>query len=193
MDSTRLPGQSSTAFLLARAQQGDRLATERLLERCRVRLRRWAHRRLPHSVRGVADTEDLVQDALHQVSTRLHEIDHRGAEGLHAYLRQTVLNRVRDHFRAVDRRPKHAPLCEELPDPAPSPLEQAIGQDVLARYESSLQALSPPERELIVGSLELGLDYGELAELSRRPSREAARKAVARAMVRLAAEMERRS
>jgi DNA-directed RNA polymerase specialized sigma24 family protein len=60
---------------------------------------------------------------------------------------------------------------------------------MLGRYDSALQRLREPDRELVVARVELGLDYEEIAGLLDKPSIPAARVAVSRALVRLATEM----
>jgi RNA polymerase sigma-70 factor (ECF subfamily) len=72
-----------------------------------------------------------------------------------------------------------------------SPLEQAIGREGVERYERALQQLSAGDREAIVGRLELGYSYEELAETLGKPSAEAARKAAQRALLKLAEELRR--
>ena len=49
-----------------------------------------------------------------------------------------------------------------------------------------MQALEPHEREAIVGRVELGRSYAELATAMGRPSADAARMAVGRALLKLA-------
>jgi RNA polymerase sigma-70 factor (ECF subfamily) len=51
--------------------------------------------------------------------------------------------------------------------------------------------LKPDEREAVIGRIEMGYTYQELAEAIGRPTAEAARKATERALVRLAEEMRR--
>ena len=72
-----------------------------------------------------------------------------------------------------------------------SPFEQALGAETIARYDAALTALRPQEREAIIGRVELGYDYAELAAALGKPSEGAARLAVHRAMLRLAEEMRR--
>src|SRR5688572_27888463 len=88
--------------LLERAKAGDGEALDRLVARYLPRLRRWASGRLPTWVRDMSDTEDLVQDSMLQTFRRIDRIDvaHEGA--LQAYLRQAVINRIRDQFRRAD-------------------------------------------------------------------------------------------
>ena len=60
---------------------------------------------------------------------------------------------------------------------------------MLVRYDVALQRLRESDREIIVARVELGLDYGKIAELLEKRSIPSARVAVSRALVRLAVEM----
>lgn len=172
--------------LLARAREGDRGALESLFARYLPPLRRWASGRLPQWARDVADTQDLVQEVLLQTFKRIGSFECQTEAGLQAYLRQAVLNRIRDEFRHRRRAPRAEPLDSQLPDDDASPLEQAIGREAIDRYERALAVLRPEDREAVVGRLELGLTYQELAAVLDKPTPDAARKAVERALVRLA-------
>ena len=107
----------STAGLLARARAGDGSAADTLFARYLPRLRRWASGRLPRWARDVADTTDLVQDALLQTFKRLQTFEAQDEGALQAYLRQAVLNRIRDEIRKRHRRGMTAPLDSGLPAP----------------------------------------------------------------------------
>ena len=71
-------------------------------------------------------------------------------------------------------------------DEAASPLDEAIGREAVARYEASLERLKPEERQAVILRVELQLPYAQIAEEMQKPSADAARMAVARALVRLA-------
>jgi RNA polymerase sigma factor (sigma-70 family) len=179
----------STISLLERARAGDSAAIEALFTRCIPPLQRWARGRLPQWARDMADTHDVVQDAVVQTFKRIETFDARGEGALQAYLRQAVINRIRDHIRRVGRRPVSTELDTAQEDPGPSPLEQAVGQEAVDRYEAALARLSEADRELIVASIELGYNYEQLAEATGRRSADAARKAARRALIKLAEEM----
>jgi RNA polymerase sigma-70 factor, ECF subfamily len=181
----------STATLLARARAGDRSALDDLFARYLPALRRWGRGRLPGWARDLADTQDLVQDTLLHTFRHLDGFDHRGEGALHAYLRQAVLNRIRDEIRRAGRRPPGEPLDPATPCQGLSPLEAAIGADAVQRYDAALCRLSQDDREVIVARVELGLTYPEVADATGRPSANAARMAVVRALVRLAEAMKR--
>ncbi len=99
------------------------------------------------------------------------------------------MNRIRDELRRKGRRPESTGIEGLEADRAQSPIEEAIGQEVVERYERALQRLRPEEREAIILRVELGYDYEELAEALGKPTADAARKAAQRALVRLAEEM----
>jgi RNA polymerase sigma-70 factor (ECF subfamily) len=179
----------SSMVLLRRAKAGDTGALDNLCARYLPRLMRWAHGRLPAYARGALDTHDLVQETLTQVVQRLHAFEPRHDGAFQAYLRQALLNRVRDEIRRAQRRGVADPLDSGKTSPDPSPLEEAIGQEALERYEAALARLRPDDREAIVVRIEMGLPYADVAEALGKPTIAAAHMAVSRALVRLAREM----
>jgi RNA polymerase sigma factor (sigma-70 family) len=189
-ESSRSVDVESTFQLIERARVGDQEAIERLFARHLKPLQRWASGRLPKWARDLADTDDLVQDTLVQTFKRIEAFEPRRVGALQAYLRQAVLNRIRNELRRKGRQP-HATDLENLDvESADSPLEQAIGREAVERYEQALQRLTAEEREAIIARVELGYNYEELAEALGKPTSEAARKAARRALLRLAQEME---
>lgn len=179
----------SSVDLLARAKDGDRLAVDALFARYAPRLRRWAAGRLPRWARDLADTSDLVQDTLLQVSKRLDALRLRDEGELQAYLRQAVLNHVRNEIRRAGRKPASLELEEWVASRDASPLEEAIGVQMVERYEEALQRLTDDERALVIAKVELGYTLDELTAAFEKPSKDAARMACARAIVRLTQEM----
>jgi RNA polymerase sigma-70 factor (ECF subfamily) len=184
------PTPESTQVLLDLAKHGDQRALDRLFARYLPPLQRWASGRLPRTARDIADTQDLVQETLISTLRRLSAFESRHDGALFAYLRQAVLNRIRDEYRRSRRRPESAPLSPDHAGDEASPLERAIGRETLACYEQALERLRPSEREAIVARVELQLSYDEIALALNRPSRDAARMTVARALLKLAIEME---
>jgi RNA polymerase sigma-70 factor (ECF subfamily) len=186
------PGDSweSTLSLLTRARAGDDQALNDLFARYIPVLQRWASGRLPRRARDLVDTPDLVQETLVQTFKKMEGFEYRGEGALTAYLRQAVMNRIRDELRKAQRRPERADLDTGAPDDALSPLEHAIGAETLERYDAALQRLREDERELVVARVELGMTYSEIAAALEKPSPDAARMAVGRALVRLAEELD---
>jgi len=178
-----------TVDLLELVRIGDRAALDRLLQRCIPPLLRWAHGRLPPAARGMHDTNDLVQETVIAALRRLEAFEARYQGALQAYLRQALMNRVRDLVRQAVRRPEQVALPDQLDDQSASPLELVIGAQGLERYEGALQRLAPADREAVIARLELQYSYEDLAVVLDRPTAEAARVAVTRAVKRLAREM----
>ena len=88
----------STAQLIERARTGDEHAIERLIVLHLKPLQRWASGRLPRWARDLADTDDLVQETLVQTFKRIEVFEARRVGALQAYLRQAVMNRIRDEL-----------------------------------------------------------------------------------------------
>jgi RNA polymerase sigma-70 factor (ECF subfamily) len=190
MAAAPIGGQPESSLdLLERARSGDAAALNALITRYLPRLRRWATGRLPVWARDLAETQDLVQETVVQAFRHIEGFEIRGEGALQAYLRQALLNRIRSEIRRVSRRPAVSELDSSLEDGAPSPLESAIGRQALERYEAALSRLKATDREAIIGRIELGLTHEELAAALGKPSANAARMAVERALFRLANEM----
>jgi RNA polymerase sigma-70 factor (ECF subfamily) len=64
-----------------------------------------------------------------------------------------------------------------------------VGAEALARYERALARLDEDDRALVLARVEMDLDYAAVAVSCGKPSPDAARMAVTRALVRLAKEM----
>jgi RNA polymerase sigma factor (sigma-70 family) len=155
----------SSVELLMKAQSGDEDALNDLLGRHLPRLQRWASGRLPARARSMLDTGDLVQDAMRNALRHLNTFEIRTDGGLQAYFRRAVLNRIKDLYRRAARRPIREEMSEDIPVPGPSALDVAIGNEALEEYERALASLSESERDAIVLRVELGLNYGEIAEV----------------------------
>ena len=178
-----------SSFLLRRAKAGDPTARNLLVKKHLPALRRWAHGRLPRSARDLIDTDDLVQVTMVRALAHLGSFEPRHAGAFLAYLRQILLNHIRDEIRRVSRRPGRDGISEDIADGSPSPLDEVMGRDARERYERALLKLAPDQHEAVVLRLELGFSYQEMAEALERSTANAARLLVTRALVRLAKEM----
>ncbi len=186
------PAIESTAMLLELVRGGDAEARERLVRRILPALRHWAHGRLPVKARGMADTDDLVQISVLRALNQVGRFEPRREGAFLAYLRQILLNSVRDEIRRAHRRPGADELSEELADGAPSVIERMIGKEAVEAYETGLSRLTEMQQEALILRVELGFSYPEIAESLGSPSANAARMTVARALVRLAEVMDGR-
>jgi RNA polymerase sigma-70 factor, ECF subfamily len=175
----------STAILIARVREGDDRARDRLIERYRAALCRWTHGRIPSRARDLVDTDDLVQSALYRAMAGLDDFEVRRHGAFLSYLRQIVLNQIRDEYRRSRRRPDHTELEDHLAGSDASPLDRLIERERLACYERALEHLPPRQREAVVMRLEFGCRYREIAEALGLPSGNAARLLTARGLVRL--------
>jgi RNA polymerase sigma-70 factor (ECF subfamily) len=178
----------SSLELLRRAHGGDRAALVRLCERYHVAFRCWAEGRMPHSVRGKLDTEDLLRETLFGALAQI-EVQREGE--LWDHLRHELLQRIREE---IGRQPHPAAAAgpggaeaEVLSSACPQ--EEVVGRAELRRYETALARLPPEERQAIVTRIEMGCGYEQVAEALGKPSAGAARMAVCRALVHLAREM----
>jgi RNA polymerase sigma factor (sigma-70 family) len=178
----------STLHVLERAQGGDELAAQILIERASPAVRRWARGRLPRYARGDGDTEDVVQDVLLRTLRRIKRFQYRTVGGLQAYLRQGVVNRIRDLIRGSRRRGSGPDAKAEPRDWLPSPLEAVIMRQQLDRFLDALRTLRPADRQVIVWRIELGYTAEEIATKLGK-SKAAAGMTVSRAMARLAKEL----
>jgi RNA polymerase sigma-70 factor (ECF subfamily) len=190
-DEIDLLRSQPSLVLLERMQAGDRSARDELVQRYWPRLERWAQGRLPMGARDLYDTADIVQDTLIAALNRLPEFvpQHDGA--LQAYFRVALRNRIRSLAKRALKRGERVDMESAVAAAGPSPLEEAIGQEALACYERALERLRPDDQEVIVLRIELDLPYDEVARQLGKPSLVAARKAVSRALYRLAREMQR--
>lgn len=142
---------------------------------------------MPPWVRGGIDTSDVVHDTLQHSLARLDSFEpiHDGA--LRSYLQRAVANRIRDQLRRATRRRNAI-----MPDTsirasdsgAPQHL-QLIDDETWKRYRNGLTRLTDRDRRLVVGRLELGYGYRQLALIERLSRADAARKALGRALRRL--------
>ena len=178
-----------TIELVLSARKGDRVALEALLERCLPSLKRWAHGRLPAHARGTLDTGDLVQEAAMHVLARLDKFEPRHVGAMQAYLRMSVINRIRDEIRKVGRRPETMELTVEPPSDVTSPLEAVIREEAYERYRSALDKLRARDREMVVARVEVQWSIQEIAQRFGMASVDAARVAVSRSLKRLSAQL----
>jgi RNA polymerase sigma-70 factor (ECF subfamily) len=182
-------GPESTVELLVRARAGDAAALDQVFARAIPLLKRWASGRLPRWTRDMIDTDDLVQETVINTLKHIDVFEYRADSALQAYLRQAVMNRIRNEIRRAMRHPAPAPRASGAPDAGLSPLEELIGKQTVEAYDEAMTTLEPEEREAIIGRVELGLSYAELATAMGRPSADAARMAVARALLKLAKQL----
>jgi RNA polymerase sigma-70 factor (ECF subfamily) len=177
--------------LLRRVTAGDAGAREELALRYRPLLVRFARARLPMHARSRFETEDLVQEAFIRALEHLGSFSPQRRGAFLAYLRQIVMNMVRDELRSSAHRRADAGLVEQAEDPRRGPPETAFDREALDGYEAALATLRPEEQEAVVLRLEMDCGYDEIARLTGKRSANTARMLVVRAVQRLAESMAR--
>ena len=105
-----------------------------------------------------------------------------------AYLRQILLNAIRDEARRVARRPARRSLDDNLGDLPPG--DEPAGDETIELYEAALATLPEEHQEAVILRVEFGWSYPEIAEAVGSPSANAARMVVTRALVRIAEAMD---
>ncbi len=183
------PRNGTVAVVLREAH--DRFAAvERALGALLPFFHRWTHGRLPRYARRRMDSGDLVQEAIVGVLRNLGELDTADPVALRKYLIVAIQNRICDEVRRANR----GEVTNGVSNPAdtrPSPLEDAIDEEHRRKYREALLRLGKEDQALLVGRVDLGLSFEELALVTGRPSPDAARLAARRAALRLAREMGR--
>jgi len=155
-------------------------------------LQAWAHGRLPARARELSDTDDLVQVSLLRALDHIEGFEPRREGAFLAYLRTILLNLVREELRRVGRRPGRTPVDDNLPDTSRSLLEEAVGRETIEIYEAALAQLPAEQQEAVILRVEFDFTHAEVAEALGKSSSDAARMYVARALVRLAEEIDGR-
>ena len=136
------------------------------------------------AARGSLDTSDLVQETVLHVLRRLDHFEPRHVGAMQAYLRLSVINRIRDEVRKVSRRPVSVD-CRDLVSDRTSPLEVAVQAEAYQHYRQALGGLGARDRELVVARIEAQWSVAEIAKRFEMPTPDAARMAVGRAIKRL--------
>jgi RNA polymerase sigma-70 factor (ECF subfamily) len=184
-----VPETEATVELLALVRSGNASARDRLIRRFYPVLAHWAHGRLPRGHRDLAETHDLVHIALIRALDQVGVFDPRREGAFLSYLRTILINLVRDEIRRSGRQP-----AKESMDDASilaAPVVAAVGSETLDAYEAALAVLPEAQREAVILRVEFGYSHQAIADAIGSPSANAARMYTARALVRVAREMER--
>jgi len=196
-----------TLVLVRRAQSGDRVALERILERYYERVRRIVRVRLGPRLRGALDSGDILQETLLAATHKFDDFEPRDEASLINWLAKLAEHKITDaagYHRAQKRRIDRKVSLErtssesgerfaaEPPDRAPSPAEAAARAEETRIVEECLHELPEPYRELIIQRNYVGSSWADVAAALNRPSEAAARMMHAKAMVELSKLMRRR-
>ena len=186
--ATLVPASSLPALVSA-AQVGDEIAREALFDRCLPLLQRWAAQLIPPRLRGVVEAPDVAQDAAMDFLRNLDRFGPRHEHAVEAYLRRIVANRIVDQMRRFARRGVPDELAVDLPAQGPTPYDTAEQAERVRRYRRALQRLHPHQMALVESRYHGCHSYAEIARCHGKPSADAARMAVRRAVDTIAAEL----
>ncbi len=164
--------------VLRAARDGNPGALDRARQRYIQSARRWFRLRLPRRSQRSADIDESILTAFSGALASLYF-----AAGGEASFQLCFRRNLEARIEAVKART--ATDETETLDQLSSPIEDAIGPEASARYEMALNQLTPPDQAAIVGRIEFGFSYPDLADILEQSSPDAAKAAVAEAVLRL--------
>jgi RNA polymerase sigma factor (sigma-70 family) len=171
---------STTIFLLNRIQSGDQSAIDQLVKIYYPILLNWAKGRMPFYHRDLVETSDIVHEALMSVIKKMDVLKAERTGAFFAYLRTTILNRIRREISQSKVRPQaNANTLNQ------SQLLHSDHLDLLMQYDQALEQLDEPEREAVMMRFEFGLSFEEVAKLIDKPTADAARMFIKRSLLKL--------
>jgi RNA polymerase sigma-70 factor, ECF subfamily len=184
--------------LLARWRSGDREALTALIERELSWIRSLARRRLGRLLRGKAETDDFVQDLLVRVlATKPGPdlLDEDGFRALLATILENVLRDQHDRFTAAKRaagreRRLLSASAGQPPAEVARPSEMAQLREWEDWIHRGMEQLAPEDRDLLRFRQWMGLSHSEIGG-RMGISEDAARMRFARALARLAGEVQK--
>ena len=191
-----MESDSPTTCLVLAAQDGDRAALERLFRRYLPKVRQIVALRLGHTLRDFASYEDLVQEALLNIFTKIDRFHPRSEGKFRYWLSRCVTNSVRTHFRRsrAKKRERLLPffpyasdgILESIPGCAGcSPQELLEGEELAERIERALLGMKELQREVIILDRVCGMTPFEIRLALGFTTEEGVRKCLSRALRRL--------
>jgi RNA polymerase sigma factor (sigma-70 family) len=183
------PDDRTTLEILGRIRDGDQQGWERLYRRYHDELLFAVRRKLGPRLRGVLESEDVLQSVALEAFKALPRFQHRGEGSLRAFLHTLVLNKIRDRADAfgAQKRDGAVPLTDSLAarveasaSSAPEYFDQGYG-----RLEQAIARLPEESRTVLLLRRIDGLSSKEVAERLGK-SDVAVRKIYSRALAQLA-------
>jgi len=187
------PDPDDEAALIARAKAGDGDARDELFRRHFDGVHAWVRLKRSDLLRERESSLDVVQSMFKGVLTDLEHFEYRGRNSFRNWLLTYAENKLRNreqYFRAERRQPGreseeslsmlYASVC--------SPTKIASAREQVELFEGAFAQLAASDQQLILMARIEGLSHAQIA--ARLGTTEAAsKKALSRAMVRLASRM----
>ena len=188
-----VPDEATSLALVARIQRGEPTAWEELYRRYHDQLLLTVRMRLSSGLRAVLQSEDVFQSVALEAFAALDRFEYRGRGSLERYLKQMVLNKIRDRARgfAAEKRGGGRTPAEVDVDALAGAEPERVGYyqaEVYERLERAIQKLPDDMREVLLLRRIEGLTSREVAERLGK-SDAAVRQIAARAMARLTTSM----
>lgn len=147
-------------------------------------LLRWAHGRIPTQAQGFMDTEDVVQDTMAMAFKNMANIKAKRPGAFFTYLRTTFINQIKQELRK--NKPFQNSITQFSHD---QKLAYEEDLNTLMAYDKAIEQLNEDECEAVILRMEFGFSHQEIADMLERPSANATRMFISRALVKLAKTM----
>ncbi|MDA7951918.1 MAG: sigma-70 family RNA polymerase sigma factor [Pirellulaceae bacterium] len=162
------PNSDKTEELLLKAQEGDSVAINNLLDRHRDSLHRLVQMRLDPQIQQRVDVSDIVQEVLIGANQRLQAYLEKPSLPFHLWLRHMAKDRLIDAHRkhrlsakrSVNREcslvvPKGndastAELLNQISDQQIPPDETATYRELAGHFEAAIATLEKQDEEIII-------------------------------------------
>ena len=194
-----MTGERPTFELIRRAREGDKNALEKLFSDYYPITLRIVELRLGRRIRGITESEDVVQDSLLDVFKGLDHFEMHSEGDFKNWLAHIVENNIRDRFRRARAEKRGAGREKRFADipstvlsrvllrgTGPSPSKEAAARELEARLEHVLMnVLEDPYREVIILRSLCGMSYEEAAKSMGYEKTSTVRSLYSRAMEKL--------
>ncbi len=187
---------TTTYNLVRRAKDGHQDALGRLLDRYCERVRKIVHLRLGDRLRGLMDSDDILQDTFINAIKSFDRFEMRNEASVINWLSriaERAIMRQVQHFQAEKRRAVQVPIDElnsqdlgiQIADGQHGPGTSLSRREQAQTIEECIRELPEQYREIIVLRNYVEYSWEEVAKEHGRPSVDAARMMHAKAMVEL--------
>jgi RNA polymerase sigma-70 factor (ECF subfamily) len=175
---------TTTAFLINSFNKGYKSSCDKLFNLYQPALLKWAHGRIPAQARGFMDTQDMVQDTMMLAFKSIKKIKAQRPGAFFSYLRTVFINQIKQELRR--NKPFQLSITQFSND---QKLTYEKDLNTIIDYDKALNKVSFDEKEAIILRLEFGFKYDEIAQITEKPSANAMRMYITRALLKLASHM----